>query len=209
MCTCVSLSEEQQPSCCMFTVAQVRSIAGLPFWLLCWKEVTCWSKGAYTSVFVQPKQTICCMAASADATFVAAGTSNTGILLYNLAAMPHASHDAGDIPGKYAVPLESGDAQTCMYGHSGPVAGLSFSYDRRIAYSCGVDGTVRMWMTTKGINLVIWRGHLVPVWDVQACPQGHWIASAGADWTVKLWCGRPGRSRSCFLVSRSSVLACA
>lgn len=71
---------------------------------------------------------------------------------------------------------------------AGSVYGLAFSYDNRLLYSCGGDGTVRMWAADLGANLVVWRGHMLPVWDVAAGPRGHWVASAGADWTAKLWC---------------------
>ena len=47
---------------------------------------------------------------------------------------------------------------------------------------------VRLWSTELGANLMAWRGHMLPVWDVAACPSGYLLASTSADRTAHLWC---------------------
>lgn len=137
---------------------------------------------------MQSRHTVDCMAVNDDATMAAAGTADSCIQLFNLESQPRAaSVQLGGDLGQASLDCQDAPVRR-LWGHSGPVYGLSFSRDRRLLYSCGCDGTMRGWITTDGANLVVWRGHMQPVWDVQACPRGHWIATAGADWTVKLWC---------------------
>jgi len=129
------------------------------------------------------------MAVNDDVTMAAAGTADSCIQLFNLESQPRAaSAQLGGDMGNASLNCQ-GAPVLRLWGHSGPVYGISFSCDKRLMYSCGCDGTVRGWFTSEGANLVVWRCHMQPVWDVQACPRGHWIATAGADWTVKLWCG--------------------
>ena len=50
---------------------------------------------------------------------------------------------------------------TILRGHSRPVYGLDFSLDERLLLSASGDGTVRLWGTEIGANLVAYRcGHL-------------------------------------------------
>jgi WD40 repeat protein len=153
------------------------------------------------------------MAVSHEATIVAAGTAQSRIDLFDLRNARRVRPLSADAPGDAPVADDpdsrptNGDGGVAavgavastdveplpefsnpMWGHNGPVYGLDFSWDSRLLYSCGADGTVRMWPTEFQANLVVWEGHQLPVWDVRACPVGHWVASGGADWTAKLWC---------------------
>ena len=50
--------------------------------------------------------------------------------------------------------------------------------------------TVKLWSTEleQGpANLVTFRGHMFPVWDVAACPGGQYFASGSADRTARVW----------------------
>ena len=44
-----------------------------------------------------------------------------------------------------------------LRGHSRPVYGLDFSLDERLLLSASGDGTVRLWSTEIGANLVAYR----------------------------------------------------
>ncbi|KAG5244442.1 transcription initiation factor TFIID [Salix suchowensis] len=44
---------------------------------------------------------------------------------------------------------------------------------------------VRLWSTELNANLVCYKGHNYPVWDVQ--PYGHYFASASHDRTARIW----------------------
>jgi WD40 repeat protein len=140
-----------------------------------------------STVCMQSAQTLTCLAASEDVTLLAAGHSHSAVRLHNLTEATRAPAPA--VNGSTASPLTvaQGDACKDLWGHAGPVYGVSFSPDGRLLYSSGCDGTVRVWATEMGANLVVWRC-LHPVWAVKASPIGHWVASGGADWTCKLWC---------------------
>ena len=139
---------------------------------------------------MQEAQSLSCVAASADVELVASGYSHAAICVHDLAAMPRAElPQPGTDDAAVGFPEYQPEA-SCqqLWAHHGPVYGLAFSFDKRVLYSCGADGTVRMWYTPSGIHLLNWEGHNAPAWDVAACPMGHWVVSAGADWTLKLWC---------------------
>lgn len=139
---------------------------------------------------VQGEHTINSMAVSDDVRWLAAGTASSCIHLYDLQKLPHAQ-SAENASQPWEAKLDEGDCVKYLWGHSGPVYGLSFTCDKRLLYSCGCDGTVRMWVTEMGANVFVWRSHMLPVWDVEACPRGHWLVSGGADWVVSLWCAPP------------------
>lgn len=173
--SCAALSASKPPSCCMFT-------------------------------FPQAAQSLNCMSASEDATLVATGNSRSELQLYDLrltAAAPPPADDSLD--GVSLQHIDPSRGCTHMWGHTGPVYGVCFSYDNRQVYSCSYDGTVRMWATEIGANLVVWEGHLLPVWDVKSCPVGHWLASGGADWTARLWCDERQECIRCFVGHQGDV----
>jgi WD40 repeat protein len=148
-----------------------------------------WSTSNSNSVCLQSTQTLTCLAVSEDVTLLAAGHSHSAIRLHSLteatrAPAPNAQN------GSFPSPLTVAQGEACkdLWAHEGPVYSTSFAPDGRLLYSAGCDGTVRVWATEMGANLVVWRGLHQPVWAVKASPIGHWVVSGGADWTCKLWC---------------------
>lgn len=136
---------------------------------------------------MQGEHTVNSMAVSDDVHWLAVGSASSCVQLYDLEKLPHAqSSESGGQP--WETNFDEGDCVKNLWGHNGPVYSLSFSCDKRLLYSSGCDGTVRMWVTEMGANVMVWRSHMLPVWDVEACPRGHWIASGGADWVLSLWC---------------------
>jgi len=53
--------------------------------------------------------------------------------------------------------------------------------------SCSADTTIRLWSLDTWTNLVVYRSHNSPVWDVRFCPHGHYFVSSSADRTARLW----------------------
>lgn len=53
--------------------------------------------------------------------------------------------------------------------------------------SCSADATIRLWSLETWTNLVVYRSHQSPVWDVRFSPHGHYFVSASADRTARLW----------------------
>uniref|UniRef100_A0A3P8XID6 Transcription initiation factor TFIID subunit 5 n=1 Tax=Esox lucius TaxID=8010 RepID=A0A3P8XID6_ESOLU len=74
-----------------------------------------------------------------------------------------------------------------LYGHSGPVYGISFSPDRNYLLSSSEDGTVRLWSLQTFTCLVGYKGHNYPVWDTQFSPYGYYFVSGGHDRVARLW----------------------
>lgn len=91
-----------------------------------------------------------------------------------------------------------------LCGHSGAVYATSFTPDRTQMVSCSEDGTseynilnensvnwflvsVRLWSLLTWSNLVCYKGHNFPVWDVHFSPLGHYFVSCGHDRTARVW----------------------
>lgn len=64
-------------------------------------------------------------------------------------------HGDAEVGGQALGPYTEGGA--ILRGHSRPVYGLDFSLDERLLLSASGDGTVRLWSTEIGANLVAYR----------------------------------------------------
>ena len=141
-----------------------------------------------------------CIEFSGENSLVAAGTSESYIRVWSLDNRPLTSptdprtHDPS--------------SSRRLIGHAGPVYALSFSpsialpglvpngntasdksedSQPRYLLSSSADNTIRLWSLDTWTNLVVYRGHQSPVWDVRFCPHGHYFVSASADRTARLW----------------------
>lgn len=80
-----------------------------------------------------------------------------------------------------------------LIGHSGPVYSVAFdpvsgsAAPPRHLLSSSADGTARLWSLDTFTNLVAYRGHENPVWDVKWSPLGVYFATASRDRTARLW----------------------
>lgn len=146
-----------------------------------------------------------CVEFSGDNALIAVGTSESYIRVWSLDNKPLVS------------PMDPENQQPAssrrLIGHSGPVYALSFSPSialpttqahtngtngtsahansvngsPRYLLSCSADTTIRLWSLDTFTNLVVYRSHTSPVWDVRFSPQGHYFVSTGADCTARMW----------------------
>ncbi|KAL9110017.1 MAG: hypothetical protein Q9227_005356 [Pyrenula ochraceoflavens] len=128
-----------------------------------------------------------CIDFSGDEKLVAAGTSESYIRVWSL-------------DGK-AIPSTDGSSASShrLIGHSGPVYAVAFSPIRQtppgsdISQSNGwllsssADSTIRLWSLDLWQNIVVYKAHIGPVWDLAWGPFGHYFVSGGHDKTARLW----------------------
>jgi WD40 repeat protein len=94
--------------------------------------------------------------------------------------------------GQRVVGVKVWDAQTGkvllsrLKGHTGGVNGLAFSPDGKHLASAAYDGTVKVWNSETGEEVVAFVGHVDRVWNVDFSPDGKRLASAGGG-VVKVW----------------------
>lgn len=91
------------------------------------------------------------------------------------------------------IQQKEGNTTRKLVGHSGPVYSLSFdplggsAAPPRYLLSASADATTRLWSLDTMTNVVAFRGHQNPVWDVQWSPMGIYFATASRDRTARLW----------------------
>lgn len=143
-----------------------------------------------------------CMEFSGDNSLMAVGTAESYIRIWSLDNSPLTS------------PTDPVDFQPSssrrLIGHSGPVYALSFAPTTalpeepqtnghvngnmssktshpRYLLSSSADGTIRLWSLDTWTNLVVYKSHTSPVWDVRFGPHGHYFLSCSVDRTARLW----------------------
>jgi len=87
----------------------------------------------------------------------------------------------------------SGSSTRKLVGHSAPVYATSFdqvggtALPPKYLLSASADHTARLWSLETMTNVVAYRGHNNPVWDVHWSPTGIYFATASRDRTARLW----------------------
>lgn len=129
---------------------------------------------------------------SGDNMLVAAGTQDSYIRIWSL--------DGSPIPAAH-TDIDDSQPQNSrrLYGHSGPVYAVSFApstespdntsaqTNTRWLLSSSADKTIRLWSLDLWQCMVVYKGHLGPVWDLTWGPFGHYFLSGSSDRTARLW----------------------
>ncbi|ERF68541.1 hypothetical protein EPUS_04639 [Endocarpon pusillum Z07020] len=135
---------------------------------------------------------ITCLDFSGDNELVAAGTSESYIRVWSLDGKP-ISTDNDD--NSSTIP----SASHRLIGHSGPVYAVSFAPSSaapsaadirpstKWLLSSSADSTIRLWNLDIFQQIVVYKGHIGPVWDVEWGPFGHYFVSGGHDKTARIW----------------------
>ncbi|KAI8569275.1 hypothetical protein RHMOL_Rhmol02G0266300 [Rhododendron molle] len=169
--------------------------------------------------FVNTHNGLNCSTISSDGSLVAGGFSDSSLKVWDMAKL--GQQTSGSIsqvendssPGDHLVGEKGGKRPYSLFrGHSGPVYSASFSPVGDFLLSSSSDSTIRLWSTKLNANLVCYKGHNYPVWDVQ-CVQWHencnYIATGSSDKTVRLWDVQSGECVRIFIGHRSMVLSLA
>jgi transcription initiation factor TFIID subunit 5 len=121
--------------------------------------------------------------------FQASAIKDGAVLLVPL----HSSLTTCIAAGLRRLKEKGGSTTRKLIGHSGPVYAVAFDETHgsaappRHLLSASADGTARLWALDTLTNVVAYRGHQNPVWDVQWSPLGVYFATASRDRTARLW----------------------
>lgn len=107
-----------------------------------------------------------CVALSADAAYLAAGTAAGEVRVWRVA----------DRTAVFSV-----------RAHVGIILGVALSRDGTLVCSSGFDGAVRLWETATGRLVATHNAGAGPVWGVALRADGGLVASGGGDGAVRLW----------------------
>ena len=140
---------------------------------------------------------VCSVDITDDSSMVALGFADSTVKVWSLNthklkglksadALDNLNRDADDVLHRM-MDESSAAINKDLYGHSGPVYGVSFSPDRSQLLSCSEDGTIRLWSLQTWSCLVAYKGHMFSVWQVRFANTGYYFASCGHDKTARLW----------------------
>jgi len=141
-----------------------------------------------------------CCTFSQDASLMATGFSESYIRLWSLKGETLAgyrsdfqSSSVRDVASLRKTREKGGSTTRKLIGHGGPVYSVAFdpvggsATPPRYLLSASADATTRLWSLDTMTNVVAYRGHQNPVWDVQWSPMGIYFATASRDRTARLW----------------------
>ncbi|XP_065016821.1 transcription initiation factor TFIID subunit 5 isoform X4 [Musa acuminata AAA Group] len=164
--------------------------------------------------FINAHNGLNCSAISQDGSLVAGGFSDSSLKVWDMSKIGQSAKpgENDSIPSEHFLGTEGEGSYTLFHGHSGPIYSATFSPLGDFLLSSSSDSTIRLWSTNLNANLVCYKGHNYPVWDVQ-CVQWHvncnYVATGSSDKTVRLWDVQSGECVRIFIGHRSTVLSLA
>lgn len=141
-----------------------------------------------------------CMTFSQDTSLMAAGFAESYIRIWNLKGdklrgfrSDFQASSVKDVASLQKIREKKGSTTRKLIGHSGPVYSVAFdpicgsAAPPKYLLSGSADATVRLWSMDTLTNVVAYRGHENPVWDVKWSPMGIYFATGSRDRTARLW----------------------
>ncbi|KIK05488.1 hypothetical protein K443DRAFT_342798 [Laccaria amethystina LaAM-08-1] len=141
-----------------------------------------------------------CCTFSPDTSLLAAGFAESYIRLWSLKGekleglrSDFSSSSIKDSSSLQKIREKKGSTTRKLIGHSGPVYSVSFdplsgsAAPPKYLLSASSDATARLWSLDTMTNIVAYRGHENPVWDIKWSPIGIYFATASRDRTARLW----------------------
>ncbi|XP_006454675.1 hypothetical protein AGABI2DRAFT_189919 [Agaricus bisporus var. bisporus H97] len=141
----------------------------------------------------------CCMF-SPDTSLMAVGFSESYIRLWSLKGEKlralrndFSEKNIKDSTSLQKIREKKASTTRKLIGHSGPVYSVDFdpisgsAAPPKYLLSASADATTRLWSMDTMTNVVAFRGHENPVWDVKWSPRGIYFATGSRDHTARLW----------------------
>ncbi|KAJ7225582.1 TFIID and SAGA subunit [Mycena pura] len=141
-----------------------------------------------------------CCTFSQDTSLMAAGFAESYIRVWSLKGeklrgfrSDFTSSSIRDYTSLRKIREKGGATTKKLIGHSGPVYSVAFdplggsAAPPKHLLSSSADATIRLWSMETLTNLVAFRGHENPVWDVKWSPMGIYFATGSRDRTARLW----------------------
>src|SRR6266446_3018765 len=159
------------------------------------------------SVFSETFSAIYSVAFSPDGQFLAVGSANGEVGVWQVARWKQIMTLSGHIGWVWSVAfrpdgarlasggddgtvelweVSSGQCLTTLQGHTDWIRSVAFSPDGARLASGSQDGTVKLWEVSTGQCLTTLQSHTGRVWSVAFSPDGARLASGSDDGTVKL-----------------------
>lgn len=139
--------------------------------------------GQHIGLLTGHEDTVESLAFSPDGKWLASGSYDTTIKMWDVAAALHVS---GPPTNPFAATLN---------GHTGSVSGVAFAPDGTKLVSASADGTLRLWnlpkdgRPLKNLTGLLMQQHTNQIRCVAYAPNGRYIVSGGYDRKVLLWDG--------------------
>ncbi|KDR84911.1 hypothetical protein GALMADRAFT_217991 [Galerina marginata CBS 339.88] len=141
-----------------------------------------------------------CCTFSPDTSLMAAGFAESYVRIWSLKGeklkglrSDFASSSIKDASSLSKIREKKGTTTRKFIGHSGPVYSVAFdplsgsAAPPKYLLSASADATTRLWSLDTMTNVVAFRGHENPIWDVKWSPMGIYFATASRDRTARLW----------------------
>ena len=181
------------------------------------------------SVFMRPVDGIVSVALSPNGQYVAGGTNNGEIrlwqatdgqlllafkghikLTWSLAFNPASTHlVSGGYDGLVKVwEVSSGQCVSILQGHTKWVEWVAVHPAGRLLATCSDDRSIRLWDLSTSRCIKIWPEQHQEVWSVAFSPDGRWLSSSYGDGVVKIWDHASGQCLWSVAAHHGSAVTC-